>query len=55
MHGLGSRGNPDPLCPAHPETGGGVTRSKKQEPSLLKDHLHAKFQPNLSSSVDFYR
>ena len=26
-----------------------------QEPSPLEDHLHAKFHPNLYSSLDFYR
>ena len=36
--------------------GGGVLGQKKtQEPSPLEDHLCAKFHPDLSSRLDFYR
>ena len=41
----------------HPEPGGVGYRVKKkpQEPSPLKDHLCAKFHPDPSSHLDFYR
>ena len=40
----------------HPVPGGGGIGSKPpQEPSPLEDHLRAKFRPDPSSRLDFYR
>ena len=52
-HGWGSRGTLDPLY-AHHGWGVPVWYPPKNLPGL-KDHLHAKFQFNLSRSSDFYR
>ena len=56
MHGWGSRGTPHPLYAPCTWGGGGGTGSKPpQEPSPLEDHLCAKFRPDPSSRLDFYR
>ena len=39
----------------HPVPRGVYQVETPQEPSPLKDHLHAKFCPDRSSRLDFYR
>ena len=55
MHGWGSRGIPHPLYTPCTQGGGGTVSKKTQEPSPLEDHLRAKFRPDPSSRLDFYR
>ena len=56
MHGWGLRGTLYPLYATGTRGGGtGSNPPPPQEPSPLKDHLHAKFHPDPSSRLDFYR
>ena len=55
MHGWDSRGTLDPLyAPCTQELGVPGWKKPKNLPAL-KDHLCAKFYPDLSSGFDFYR
>ena len=55
MHGWGSRGTPHPLYAPRTRGGGGTGSKPPKNLPPLEDHLRAKFRPDLSSRLDFYR
>ena len=55
MHGWGSRGTPLPLYAPHTREVGVPGWNHPKNLPALEDHLRAKFRPNPSSHLDFYR
>ena len=55
MHGWGSRGTPYPLYASRTRGVGVPGRNPPKNLLPLEDHLRAKFRPDPSSRLDFYR